>query len=573
MANEGSSAEDEYPLEKSMKYLALLKKAEDQGDTEGAKNARRELNLLNPIVGGPHIWRWWTDNLNVPFPTWSKEDAPYYRKRYSETTNALDKARYAYAVWTLDRHIEFAKNATASFLRAGELYYAESWYKDGIKFKVMASCFVLAARLSLSLNLQSPLDIVSILTALERIVGEMDSKNEKGREISDLVEVSATIAQDIYDNQRIRTETEIQRIFSTVLSIALKLAAERHAKKEFHWYRSHLEACVQLTKVTQGQEKPIELRKRIADSYIEEAGTSSSNLVKLSCCQNALKLYSELGLSQQIETTKKLIAEFSEKAVHEFKEISVPVKIPTQKIVEEYVGNNLIGRQPQRILDILPHDASLIPEKKEVIKTIEGIKREHPLSFIFPIMLFDRDSRKKKITDENEIFEHKVNQQYVLESQIRGGILTEILKAAFEVFATESDLIEFLRRSKNITANSMQILESGVAHHFRHEYIASIHVLMPQVEEIIRTLVINHGATPTKYEPSDEGVQEKLLGGLLVEADEFLGEDFAEYLKIRLTPDGENIRNKVCHGWMEIRSLNEELSTVLIHMILKLSVL
>lgn len=257
MTNEGNSAEDEYPLEKSMKYLALVKKAEDQGDTEGAKNARRELSLLNPIVGGPHIWKWWTDNLNVPFPTWSKEDAPYYRKRYSETTNALDKARYAYAVWTLDRDIEFAKNAAAGFLRAGELYYAESWYKDGIKFRVMACCFELAARLSLSLSLQSPLDIVSILTALEKIVGEMDSRNEKGRGISDLVEVSATIAQDIYDNQGIRTKTEIQRIFATILSIALKLAAERHAKKEFHWCRSYLEACLQLTKATQGQEKVI----------------------------------------------------------------------------------------------------------------------------------------------------------------------------------------------------------------------------------------------------------------------------------------------------------------------------
>ena len=295
--------------------------------------------------------------------------------------------------------------------------------------------------------------------------------------------------------------------------------------------------------------------------------------MKVSYCQNALKLYSELGLSQQIETTKKLIAEYSEKAVHEFKEISVSVNIPTRKIVEEYVGKNFIGHQPQRILDIVAHDTSLIPKKKEVIKTIEGTKKEHPLSFIFPITLFDRDSPKKKITDENELFEHRVNQQFVVESQIRGKILTEILKAAFEVFVTEGDLIEFLRRSKNITANSMRILENGAGHHFRHEYIASIHVLMPQVEEIIRTLVVNHGATPTKYEPSDEGVQEKLLGGLLVEADEFLGEDFAEYLRIRLTPDGENIRNKVCHGWMEIRSLNEELSTVLIHMILRLSVL
>ena len=65
----------------------------------------------------------------------------------------------------------------------------------------------------------------------------------------------------------------------------------------------------------------------------------------------------------------------------------------------------------------------------------------------------------------------------------------------------------------------------------------------------------------------------KLLGGLLEEADQFLGEDFAEYLRIRLLPEGENIRNKVCHGWMESEKLDEELSLVLLDMILKLSVL
>jgi hypothetical protein len=131
----------------------------------------------------------------------------------------------------------------------------------------------------------------------------------------------------------------------------------------------------------------------------------------------------------------------------------------------------------------------------------------------------------------------------------------------------------FLRSSKNIAPNSMQILMDGLEHHFRQEYVASIHILVPQVEETIRTLLINHNVTPTKYEPLDEGVQEKLLGGMLPEADEFLGDDFAEYLRIRLLPDGGNIRNKVCHGWMDARNFNEELSTILLGMMLKLSVL
>lgn len=43
--------EDDYPLEKLMKYATDAKKAEDRGDKEGLANAKRELNLINRVVG------------------------------------------------------------------------------------------------------------------------------------------------------------------------------------------------------------------------------------------------------------------------------------------------------------------------------------------------------------------------------------------------------------------------------------------------------------------------------------------------------------------------------------------
>lgn len=61
--------------------------------------------------------------------------------------------------------------------------------------------------------------------------------------------------------------------------------------------------------------------------------------------------------------------------------------------------------------------------------------------------------------------------------------------------------------------------------------------------------MVDAGAITAVRTAAASGVATELLGGLLAEVDEFIGEDFAEYSRIRLTPNGANNRNKVCHGW------------------------
>jgi len=568
--HEENAAEDEFSLEKVVKYA---KRAKDKGDLESARNAERELNLLNPIVGGPHIWKWCLENLNKPFPRWSKEDIEYYRKRYSESTDSLDRARYAYAIWTLDKDIEFAKNAVTEFLVSGDLYYTRSWYKNGTKYTVMAYCFEFASKMSLSLGLASPLDITSIMRKWSHVIHDMNLRNEMGRGIFDLLKVMAKIADDLYDNRELARRQEIQRIFLDILSIADRIGGQWHQRNEFHWHRSYLEISMPLVKVTQEPEKIRDLKIEVADSYVEQAELSaSSGIVKVAYYEDALKIYSELGLAQQMEKTRKRIAECSKKAETEFAEISVPVKIPTHQIVAGQI-EKFVGQPPGQVLRQIAHDMTFIPKKEKVAQTVEAIRKEAPLSFIIPITVYERGLPRKKITEEKAIFEYKVKRQFLVESQIYGKIHVEVLKTAFEVFVNKDDLLEFIQNSRNVTVNSMQMLRGGIQHHFRREYFASIHIFVPQVEEIVRTLMVNRGMAPTKYDVVEEGVQDKLLGGLLEEADQFLGEDFAEYLRIRLLPEGENIRNKVCHGWMESEKLDEELSLVLLDMILKLSVL
>jgi hypothetical protein len=154
---------------------------------------------------------------------------------------------------------------------------------------------------------------------------------------------------------------------------------------------------------------------------------------------------------------------------------------------------------------------------------------------------------------------------------MQAGILDEL----FRTLLSSDDLKEFLRKSKNITPNSMKLMETGIDYHFKKEYTSSIHILIPQVEEVIRRLLINKGKPASRYEPTTEGVQEILLGGLLDDATGILDENFVEYLRSRLTKKGagSNIRNKVAHGWMEAEGFTDTISWMLIDIILRLSAL
>jgi hypothetical protein len=513
------------------------------------------------------------DHANEPFPEWIKGDVEYYKKRYSETSDLHEKARYAYAVWVFEKNIDFAKKAVHHFLECGEFYFTKGWYNQGSKYVVMAFCFAFAAKLSFSLRLQAPLDGLTILKKIAEIIVKMDSEQIKGRGMIDLIDVVAKIAEDNYSNKTLRESDAAKQEISNVLSVAIRIGEEWHQKKEFHWYRSYLSAAALLTKFKDSPEQALQLKIKGADSYVEEAESrSGSNLVKVAFYQDALRLYSELGLTNKMAEVRKRIKECSEKAVGEFKEISVPITIPMNEIISS-VTRDMVGKSPHGILENLARDRSFVPKKSMVIKAVEEMRKTAPLTFMIPTTVFTKDAPRKKVTGDKEIFEYNVKRQFMILSQANRKVLSEVLDEIFSLFVEEDDLVKFLGKSRNISKNSLAILSTAIEHHFCAEYVASVHVFVPQVEELIRTLLTNRGKAPTKYAPAEEGVEEKLLGGLLQEVAQYLDDDFAEYLDVLLTPSGENIRNKVCHGWMESEKFDRELSNTFIDVLLKLSVL
>lgn len=112
---------------------------------------------------------------------------------------------------------------------------------------------------------------------------------------------------------------------------------------------------------------------------------------------------------------------------------------------------------------------------------------------------------------------------------------------------------EFDYYQKNNT--SIHLIKKAIIDHFDHDYISSIHILVPQIEVTLRAVLSSKGIIPLKIEKEgkEARIYENELGGLLVDV------------------TGINLRNKVSHGLMDsIEEFNHPISYSLIHVLLML---
>jgi hypothetical protein len=538
---------------------------------------KSEVAVLNSGLGRRgderNLWGWCMHNLNQPFRGWRREDVPYYQQRLNDSKDPIELARYAYVVWCFNREFRYAEQATRYFLEAAKLYVDKGWYLD--QYETTAFCFEFSARLSLSLRLRPPLDVLTILTTISEAIAKSVSASINGRGTSDFIDVVASLAEGIHKNKHLRENATVQGIYRTTIQNATTLASRWQAKGERHWQRSYLEYHMRLAKLTDHGEAR-KMKTAIAESFVDEANSRpSSKIVESIYLESALRIYSELGMSNEARKLMVRIRECQEEADRkgEFKEISVSTDLPVEEVAQQ-IESKLVDRSPNEILQQVSLDRSFIPKMTKVRETVTQIRENSPLTFLIPVTVSQRDLPAHTLTEENEILEHKTTEQFNIQSQVFEALFASLMARLCRSKLDHKAFTNFLRQSRNISDSGQDIISRGLERHFATDYVSSIHVLIPQIEETLRKILLDRNQTTAKVGVGVDLMQEKLLQGLLEEARDSgtLDDDLVDYLEIRLTQRFANIRNQVCHGWMEPEEFKESLSWALIGMILRLSV-
>lgn len=182
-----------------------------------------------------------------------------------------------------------------------------------------------------------------------------------------------------------------------------------------------------------------------------------------------------------------------------------------------------------------------------------------------------------KTGEENEtaIF-NKVTQDFQLNMQfiVEGSIVPALNQILMEFRVTKDYLIQLCEHSPIVPEDREYLLASALWSGFEHDFRNSIHLLAPQVEHIVRTLLKNGGAHTTTIDK--DGINnENGLSTLLrnEQAEKILGEDLLFELKAVFTESiGANLRNGVAHGLLDDQSSNSYVSVYAWWMVLRLVV-
>lgn len=118
-------------------------------------------------------------------------------------------------------------------------------------------------------------------------------------------------------------------------------------------------------------------------------------------------------------------------------------------------------------------------------------------------------------------------------------------------------------RPRNLT-----LLGRGLEHYFTGDYIAALHILVPQFEDLLRSLLGAANRPVARPLRGTATLRSLLDDPAFRESDD---ENLHLYYKLVLLEDGLNIRNGVAHGLLEAESMDLMTVELIIHLLLTLT--
>jgi hypothetical protein len=545
-------------------------KASDQ--LSQMENMRRELCALQLSTNSKEtrfcsLWKLQSeDGKEIGFPDLERDfpdDAiEYYKQRASDTQNPILKARYCDVIWEKKKDHIYGRNAVRSYLECWSLYFRNGWdheLVDSLTRALSIACMLNDQNL-IDLSLQANLEAIDKLAnerrwhrmadIIESIVS-CSSKHVKTIDYSHLLEISELAIKDMAENE----------------------------VESFHFQRALLEEMTKIYRIQKSDAKILEIKERFAETFIAEGDWKkthypSGNLVAVTFYTSALREYMNIGgFDDKIEELKLKIAETNKAAQSsDLKPISVEIDIPTKPIkkhIEFYQD-----KSEEDIYKMISLDRNLLPSYESSIKAVENLSKEFVLQQMMPLSIMKGNIQIKRISGGQEKLEYQVLQSFQLSYRT---ISNRLLEGIFTVFETKTPnyldgLYQHLANSEIIGIERLKVIKCGLDAYGGGNYAAAFHILVFQIEGILRDFVGKLNLPTFTYRTN--GMREIQLNDILdiLSKVEGFDKDLGKFLEIFLCRiEGDNLRNDTAHGLLTINAFSKENCQFLLLCLIKLA--
>ena len=318
--------------------------------------------------------------------------------------------------------------------------------------------------------------------------------------------------------------------------------------------------------------------ERVIKAYggaFEYMAREASPMLAMAWLQPVIERYEQEGLKGDAEQLQLMSAEKGKNIASDLKEISTKVELKKEdvdKLVEHLLGGDLKGAFG-RIAEYF------IPKVGAARKLLDQMRTDAPLLSTIPINVLASDGHTTaRIGSLDEDADGRLHKQLAETIGFYQPFLVHVLAKLRERYAppTES-ILDFLCESPLFAENRSGLLQDGLLAYEKEDFVKAIHVLVPQIEQILRSFLGHLGRPTLKTVRNHPGLMDaKSMNDILGDEHmrKVLTENLWRYLEVvYIDKRGLNLRNDLAHGLLSPNVFNRSLADRVFHTVLALSLM
>jgi hypothetical protein len=490
------------------------------------------------------------------------ETLTYWSKRAMQSRHPILKARYADLVWDFSRKVtEMAGDPDMARIAIGA-------YIDGAQKHLYKHDFELAGKLKRALSLALSINdgvliekLKETIIATEANIAQKGNLKNLGFSYDLLIEQSCVSLADSEKNEIIAS---LERWLATVSNASNRELFDPFAAEE---------AAIRLAKYYRKINNHVKMREALlkyGNAFLETAKTASA-LVASTWLQKVYATYRQFSLMKEADEIAVQLRKKGAKSKDEMKEMTGEMRIPKEQM-DAFIAALIEGELEAALSRIASY---FIPDKDKVANQVKDLSKKVVLQFLMTQELQDHKGQPvAKVGPLHEDLNGHIVVQMAQNMSIEAVFLRpaiEKMKSKFNV--TAKDITDIIYKSPIFDMEKLPIIESGMKAFFEGNHIVAAHLLIPQLEDALRTIVeIAGGAI---YRPGRSGglllktLDEILRDDIVIQ---ILGEKISFYLRVLLTDQrGWNLRNTVCHGISPAGAFNSDMTDRVFHVLILLA--
>jgi hypothetical protein len=482
----------------------------------------------------------------------------YYRSRTSSSTNPIMLARYCDIIWETKKEMPFLERAVDAYLDSCEILFANGWETE------LGHSLYRALRLS-------------VMVKKEHLVNESFNKH--------IEYLNRSISEKRFRNtlNTIRNLVDFHKALTGKLDFNLLLNAldqgiayySTQRPEQFDAVRVYLERKIDVLKVMKDEGAIKQTKLEIAESFEKEADWRKSESQLAASDFYALALKTRLDIGDQSEKPQQLKVKMEEAKnigiKTELKEITAEIELPLEyfkPMLEKYTNKPI-----RQILEILAFESDAIPSFERSKTNAQATFQTSIVHTIFPISLLNENIKYKALSEDEQKLEYLAMSNFMMSYK---AITDHYLNVVFQTLLSHShkfrdELLKRFNEFENVKESRMAFLSEAIENFIEQRYLSAMHILIFQVEGILRDIVGRLGLPVTSYrnQTTKQITLDEILEILKNKGFEAKFVKFIESLLNDLL--GDNLRNDTAHGLGKLENYNKMNCQFLIYILIKLS--